>query len=291
MDSKYIKKLFGDNYDGFKYKEAENVIGIKYEQFRTNIQNTDGTFKISKEIDLEAIYTFTLFCYYNWFGYPIKIIIAPELCNFLRIYYRFAEIEEVVISGKPIDEYGEKRKALIHKGHERIVKNAYVMFNREKDVVLVDSLYELLRMPNNVIYILNRYLEGIDTNRTIVKSASEFHNNRTIQKLIATKLEKLFICIFKEYQNYLYDGNFEFSLQHRKDIMTILTAFGLTDYSKYADLIKNHKHLMNDDNIKPRHFYSQRKIYINSGEENDKILIELSKEKIIKEALKQLIIT
>ena len=110
MDSRYIKRLFGNNYHGFNYKEAEKNLDVSFDVFNSRIRKIGGEVKISADVKLEPIYWFTLFCYYNWFGYNIKVVKAPEFCNFLRVYYAFTETEEITIKGKPADIYGNEKK-------------------------------------------------------------------------------------------------------------------------------------------------------------------------------------
>ena len=136
-------------------------------------------------------------------------------------------------------------------------------------------------MPNNALYILDRYMSDIDVNDAEVKIIKEFFTPRTIGRQIAIKLEKLYICLFPE----LYKGK-GFTIgdlipDHRRDIINILTAFGLTDYEDDPDLLKNHKHLLHDDNILPTYLYSKGKFFIHSGDKDDWRLIEYSKEKIL----------
>ena len=50
MDSKYIKRLFGNNYHGFNYKEAERNVGVSYLEFLTRIQEVGGKPKLSEKI-------------------------------------------------------------------------------------------------------------------------------------------------------------------------------------------------------------------------------------------------
>ena len=133
MDSKYIKRLFGNNYHGFNYKEAERNVGVSYLEFLTRIQEVGGKPKLSEKISTEQIYWFTLFCYYTWFGYQIKVIKAPELCNFLRVYYAFAETEEITIKGKPADIDGNEKKLGKKKGGIRSRTNCHpIQFNNKQ---------------------------------------------------------------------------------------------------------------------------------------------------------------
>ena len=282
MDSKYIKRLFGNNYHGFNYKEAERNVGVSYLEFLTRIQEAGGKPKLSEKIDTEQIYWFTLFCYYTWFGYPIKVIKAPELCEFLRFYYGFTEIEEIVIKGRLANREGKEKKPRKRKdGTFRRVNGDPIVFNNQQKVNVINAFEELLRMPNNALYILDRYMSNIDVNDAEVKIIKEFFTPRTIGRQIAIKLEKLYICLYPE----LYKGK-GFTIgdlipDHRRDIINILTAFDLTDYGDDPDLLKNHKHLLHDDNILPTYLYPKGKLFIHSGKEDDLFLIEFSKEKIL----------
>lgn len=282
MDSKYIKRLFGSNFHGFDYREAVKNIGVSYLEFLTRIQDRSGKSKISEKIDLEPIYWFTLFCYYNWFGYQIKVIKAPELCEFLRFYYGFTEIEEIVIKGRLADREGEEKKPRKRKdGTFKRVNSAPIIFNNQQRVNVINAFEELLRMPDNALYILDRYMSDININDAETKVIKEFFTPRAIGRQIAIKLEKLYICLFPD----LYKGKGfttgDLIPDHRRDIMNILTAFDLTDYGNDPDLLKNHKHLLNDDNILPTYLYSKGKLYLHNGKEGDLPLIEFSKEKIL----------
>ena len=282
MDSKYIKILFGDNYHGFNYKKAERNVGVSYLEFLTRIQDVSGKPKLSEKIDTELIYWFTLFCYYNWFGYEIKVIKAPELCNFLRVYYAFAETEEITIKGKPTNIDGNEKKLGKKKGGIRSRTNCHpIQFNNQQKINVIKIFGELLRMPNNALYILDRYMSDINISDAETKVIKEFFTPRSIGRQIAIKLEKLYICLFPE----LYKGKGfttgDLIPDHRRDIMNILTAFDLTNYGDDPDLLKNHMHLLRDDNILPTYLYSKGKIYIHSGDKDDLPLIEYSKEKIL----------
>ena len=282
MDSKYIKRLFGNNYHGFNYKEAERNVGVSYLEFMTRIQEVGGKPKLSEKISTEQIYWFTLFCYYTWFGYQIKVIKAPELCKFLRLYYGFTEIEEIVIKGRLADREGKEKKPKKRKdGTLRRVNSNPIVFNNQQRVNVINAFEELLRMPNNSLYILDRYMSDIDVNDAEVKIIKEFFTPRTIGRQIAIKLEKLYICLFPE----LYKGKGfttgDLIPDHRRDIINILTAFDLTDYGDDPDLLKNHKHLLHDDIILPTYLYSKGKIYFHSGDKDDLPPIEYSKEKIL----------
>lgn len=282
MDSKYIKRLFGSNFHGFDYREAVKNIGVSYLEFLTRIQDRSGKSKISEKIDLEPIYWFTLFCYYNWFGYQIKVIKAPELCEFLRFYYGFTEIEEIVIKGRLADHEGEEKKPRKRKdGTFKRVNSDPIIFNNQQRVNVINAFEELLRMPDNALYILDRYMSDININDAETKVIKEFFTPRAIGRQIAIKLEKLYICLFPD----LYKGKGfttgDLIPDHRRDIMNILTAFDLTDYGNDPDLLKNHKHLLNDDNILPTYLYPKGKLFIHSGEKGDLPLTEFSKEKIL----------
>jgi len=63
--------------------------------------------------------------------------------------------------------------------------------------------------------------------------------------------------------------------------MNILTAFDLTDYEDDPDLLKNHKHLLHDNNVFPALIYPKGKVFIHSGKDDDFLLVEFSKEKIL----------
>lgn len=282
MDSKYIKRLFGNNYHGFNYKEAERNVGVSYLEFLTRIQEAGGKPKLSEKINTEQIYWFTLFCYYTWFGYQIKVIKAPELCEFLRLYYGFTEIEEIVIKGRLADRDGNEKKPRKRKdGTFRQVYGDPIVFNNQQRVNVIKAFEELLKMPSNALYIIDRYMNDININDAEVRIIKEFFTPRTIGRQIALKLEKLYICLFPELYNGKGFTTGDLIPDHRRDIMNILTAFDLTDYKDNPDLLKNHKHLLNDDNILPTYLYSKGKIYIHSGDMDDLPLIEYSKEKIL----------
>lgn len=255
---------------------------MSFDIFNSRIRKIGGEVKISADVKLEPIYWFTLFCYYNWFGYEIKVIKAPELCEFLRLYYGFTEIEEIVVKGRLADHNGNEKKPRRRKnGTFKRVNGAPIVFNNQQRVNVINAFEELLRMPNNALYILDRYMSDIDVNDAEVKIIKEFFTPRTIGRQMAIKLEKLYICLFPE----LYKGK-GFTIgdlipDHRQDIMNILTAFDLTDYKDDPDLLKNHKHLLHDDNILPTYLYSKGKLFIHSGDKDDWRLIEYSKEKIL----------
>ena len=282
MDSKYIKRLFGNNYHGFNYKEAERNVGVSYLEFLTRIQEVGGKPKLSEKISTEQIYWFTLFCYYTWFGYQIKVIKAPELCNFLRVYYAFAETEEITIKGKPADIDGNEKKLGKKKGGIRSRTNCHpIQFNNKQKINVIKIFGELLRMPNNALYIIDRYMNDLNVKDANVKVVKDFVPKRTIARQIAVKLEKLYICLFPK----LYKGKGfttgDLIPNHRRDIMNILTAFDLTDYEDDPDLLKNHKHLLHDNNVFPALIYPKGKVFIHSGKDDDFLLVEFSKEKIL----------
>ena len=282
MDSKYIKRLFGNNYHDFNYKQAEKNVGVSYLEFLTRIQDRNGKSIVSEEIELAPIYWFTLFCYYNWFGYNIKVVKAPEFCNFLRLYYAFTETEEITIKGKPADIDGKEKKLGKKRGGIRSRTNCHpIQFNNKQKINVIKIFGELLRMPNNALYIIDKYINDLSIKDAEVKVVKDFLPERTIARQIAVKLEKLYICLFPK----LYDGKGfttgDLIPDHRRDIINILTAFDLTDYEHDPDLLKNHKHLLHDDNILPTYLYSKGKLFIHSGDKDDWRLIEYSKEKIL----------
>lgn len=275
----YLKLLFGDNYHGFNFDEAMKSVGVSYLDFLTRIQNVGGELKISTDIKTEPIYYFTLFCYYNWFGYPIKVVKAPEFCDFLKLFYGYTDIEHINIMGKTVTYDGETKKPKTKKdGSKKRVNCPHIDFNNKQSVNIIKMFSDLLKMPCNATFLVDKFISALDVNNAEVKIIKDFHDRRTIARQIAMKLDKLFFCLFPSIYNL---DNLLLTPKHRKDIMNILTAFGLTDYTKYADLLKNHKHLMNDSNIFPTSIYTKGKVFIHSGEKNDHFLVELSREKII----------
>ena len=256
MDDRYLKRLFGEDFSGFNYEEAVEYVGVSFLDFLTKIQKMGGESKISKDIDLEAIYMFTLFCYYNWAAHPCKILYVPVFFSYLRLLIGYSEIEEVRIVGKPISLDEERRK---------LKRSASEVFTNNQHVNIVKLFIDHMNSPEVVRKTIGDFFNSFDIEHAELRNKKDFTDKRAISYLIDTKLVKLFDCLF--------DNNN--SPQRKRDIMNLLTAFGLTNFGKGADLLDNYKKL-SKPNIRPLYRISSKRIYLNSGK--DKFLIEYSKE-------------
>lgn len=257
MNERYLRKLFGDNYHGFNEDEAVKCVGVSFLDFLTKIQNVGGKPKISTDIDLEAIYSFTLFCYYNWCAYPCYILFVPDFFEYLKFLVGFSHVDEIKVMGNPITM--DKK--------QRILKpSSSVTFTSCQKVNIPKLFFDYMKDPNVVRNTINSYLTSFDLNIAEPRNIKEFLDQRTISSKIATKLSKLFVCLF--------DDDYE-TPQRRKDIMNILSAFNLTHFTKRSDLLDNYKQLYRKD-VAPLYFLSQKVVYLNSGKDN--ILLEYSKD-------------
>ena len=256
MDDRYLKRLFGEGFHGFNYEEAVEYVGVSFLEFLTKIQKKGGKSRISKDIDLEAIYMFTLFCYYNWGAHPCKILYVPDFFSYLRLIIGYAEIEEIKVVGKPIS-MGEERRKQKRSTSEVFTNNQYVN--------IVKQFLDHMSSPNVVRKTIGKFFESFNIELAELRNKKDFVDKRAISHKIDTKLCKLFECLFNDNK----------SPTRKRDIMNILTAFGLTRFKKNADLLDNYKKL-NRPNVGALYCISPNKIYLNSGE--DKFLIEYSKE-------------
>jgi hypothetical protein len=257
MDSRYIKRLFGDNYHGFNEIEAIENVGVSFLDFLTRIQNVGGKPKISTDIDLEAIYTFTLFCYYHWCAHSCKVLIVPDFFDYLQLMLGFSQVDKIEVTGKPIKK-GEK---------QRVPKRgSSVMFTSNQTINIPKLFVDCMKNPDVLRNTVNNFFASFDLSLAEPRNIKEFLDQRTISSKLATKLSKLFVCLF---------GDDNETPQRRKDIMNILSAFNLTHLTKHSDLLDNYKQLYRKD-VAPLYLLSQKRVYLNSG--NDKNLLEYSKD-------------
>lgn len=257
MDDRYIKRLFGENYHGFDYEEAVKNVGVSDLVFYSRIYNINGTPKLSKDIDLEAIYTFTLFCYYYWCAHPCKVLIVPEFFDYLQLLIGYYKIEKIEVLGKPI-KMDEERRIL--------KRSDSVEFTCNQHVNIPQLFIDYMSNPDVVRSTMGRFFDSFDLELAETRNIRDYLDNRTISFKIATKLSKLFVCLFG------FDNE---TPQRRRDIMNILSAFGLTKLKKGSNLLDNYKQLNRVD-VAPLYYISQKKVYLNSGK--DHLLIEYSKD-------------
>lgn len=257
MNERYLRKLFGDNYHGFNEDEAVKCVGVSFLDFLTKIQNVGGKPKISTDIDLEAIYSFTLFCYYNWCAYPCYILFVPDFFEYLKILVGFSHVDEIKVMGKPI-KLKETQRVLKRSSSARFTSN---------HIVNIPQLFvDCMKNPNVLRNTMHKYFASFDLSFAEQRNIKVFLDKRTISSKIATKISKLFVCLF---------GDDNETPQRRKDIMNILSAFNLTHFTKHSDLLDNYKQLYRKD-VAPLYWLSQKRVYLNSGEDN--ILLEYSKD-------------
>lgn len=257
MDERYIEKLFGDNYHGFDYEEAVKSVGVSDFVFYSRIHNLNGKPKLSKDIDLEAIYTFTLFCYYHWCAHPCRVLIVPDFFKYLQLLIGYYKIEKIAVLGKPIK---------MNEGRRKLKRSDSVEFTCNQHVNIPQLFIDYMRSPDVVRSTMGRFFDSFDLKQAEARNIRDYIDKRTISAKIATKLSKLFVCLF---------GLDNETPQRRRDIMNILSAFDLTQFKKDSNLLDNYKQLNRAD-VAPLYYISQKTVYLNSGE--DHFLIEYTEE-------------
>ena len=245
-------------YNGFNYEEAVANVGVRFEDFKRNIQ--ENKIKI-ETIDVDkAIYNFTLYCCYISFAYPIKVITSPSLFTWVSANYLEMEnnFDKIVISSKS-------------KYTGRI--NSTLATKNESDRKLLN--------------LIINYIKGLDINEVVNKEEIVVETRNVKDFIFTAKredyafsiivyLSKLFICLIDDdirNKNYVEYHSPKLEPKHKQDIVNIAKAFNL--FAKKPSLNDYSKKWSKANDMHP-YLIPQDVVYLNNG--NDRALLPLSKE-------------
>lgn len=245
-------------YNGFNYEEAVANVGVRFEDFKRNIQ--DNKIKI-ETIDIDkSIYNFTLYCCYISFAYPIKVITSPSLFAWVSANYLEMEnnFDKIIISSK--SRYtGRLNSTLATKNEsDRKLLNLIINYIKALDINEVVNKDEIVVETRNV--------------KDFVFTAKR----EDYAFSIIVYLSKLFICLIDDNirnNNYVEYHSPKLEPKHKQDIVNIAKAFNL--FAKNPCLNDYSKKWSKANDMHP-YLIPQDVVYLNNG--NDRALLPLSKE-------------